>query len=407
MDVNDRLKKARTELILSNPFFGFILLKQKLVPDPDLKFLPFPTMGTNGKVIYYHPDFVQSISDLELRSALVHEAMHIAMLHPLRRDHREPLKWNLAGDFAINPLIKDSGFPLRDDWAYKEEFRNMNAESIYAKLPESLKIKVMGEGEGEGDKDDNKGGGGQGKGDDHDHTACGGVLEAKGPDGKDLSEAERSQAIAEGKALVAQAATVAKSVGDLPAGVKRLLDEILEPKVDWRQKLRHFVEITSRNDYSWMRPNRRYLSQGFYLPGLFSQEIGTIVIAVDTSGSISQHELAQFFGETTAILEAFDLECVHVVYCDAAVAKVDEYTKADLPLRPEPAGGGGTDFRPPFKWVEKNNIYPTCFIYMTDMYGPFPEEDPGYPTMWLSTSGGEDHFNVPFGEVVDISDIKE
>jgi predicted metal-dependent peptidase len=186
----------------------------------------------------------------------------------------------------------------------------------------------------------------------------------------------------------------------LPDSIARMVEEIINPKIDWREALRRFVSALARDDYSWTPPNRRYIHQGLYLPSLRSEKLGDIVVAVDTSGSISPKDLDQFGAELTAIMEEHPGTEAHVVYCDTAIRGTAHVTSDDLPLTLEARGGGGTDFRPPFAWVEEQNINPVALVYLTDMEcSRFPDA-PTYPVLWVRTgSGGGD---APFGEVIDL-----
>jgi predicted metal-dependent peptidase len=137
-----------------------------------------------------------------------------------------------------------------------------------------------------------------------------------------------------------------------------------------------------------------------YLPSLYSEELGTVVIAVDTSCSISNREIDQFGAEVSAILEEFDTTA-HVVYCDTDVQWTETFSQRDLPLKLHPKGGGGTDFRPPFEWVEDRQMEPCCLVYLTDLEcSRFPEE-PSYPVLWVVV--GDYRQPVPFGEVLAMS----
>ncbi|KKN90158.1 hypothetical protein LCGC14_0232740 [marine sediment metagenome] len=386
-----KLTRARSSLILNHAFFGTIALRMRLVEDVGCVKRVGGAYWTNGEMLGYEPDVIIAESDKEVEFSVAHEVMHVAMAHPVRRKNRDPLLWNIAGDFAINQILESSGFSLADDVLLDEQFKGMSADEIYNKLKKKIKESKQ-------------------------KTCCGGLKDhpsrgagrngnnkkgKRNNGGSPSVSAAESKAMADVKILVAQAAAVAKSQGQFPADLERFVGELLHPKVNWVDRLRQFVEHSARNDYSWLKPNRRHLGRGIYLPSLHSQEIGCIVIAVDTSGSISQVELTRFATELSEILSTIDIEKVYVVYCDAKVAGTEEFDKTDLPIRLHAKGGGGTDFKPPFKWVEDNGIIPACFIYMTDMYcNSFPQE-PEYPVMWASTSKRE-HL-PPFGDLLDIS----
>jgi predicted metal-dependent peptidase len=194
---------------------------------------------------------------------------------------------------------------------------------------------------------------------------------------------------------VEQAETLAKLAGKVPAGLGRSLEGAAEAAVDWRELLRRLWSETTPADYSWMRPNRRHIWQGIYLPGTVREGVGEVAIAVDCSGSVSARQVALFEAEIRSIIEGQRPERVHVLYFDAVVHKVETY-EAGHRIQLNPVGGGGTDFRPCFDWLEEQGIVPQTLVFLTDMYGSFPSDAPAYPVLWASTGGR----SAPFGEVV-------
>src|SRR5208282_3639965 len=194
----------------------------------------------------------------------------------------------------------------------------------------------------------------------------------------------------------------AKACGKLPGALKRYAEEFLEPKVKWQEILRTTVVTAANRDTStWARPHRRRLAQQrMYLPRSAAYGCDRIVVAVDTSGSIGPKELNTFFSELADILRTCHPEVVDVLGVDAAVASHVEVT-GDTDITqdpPEVGGGGGTDFRPAFNWVAEHDVMPACFIYFTDMMGPFPDKAPEYPVIWCATTATEG----PFGKTIHI-----
>jgi hypothetical protein len=224
------------------------------------------------------------------------------------------------------------------------------------------------------------------------------VLDAIGDDGKPASEAEKSRQQHEWNIAADEAIRSAKACGHQPANLDRPLSESRETKQDWRTILRDFIAARTPSDYRWSPPNRCYVASGLYLPSVERSGLGTIVISVDTSGSIDEDELEQFAGEISAISDEAQPEAIHVVYCDAAVQSSQQFGPTE-PIDLDPRGGGATDFRPVFEWVEENGIMPVCLIYLTDLcchsYPPIPE----YPVLWVTDS----RRTAPFGETVRIS----
>ena len=361
---------------MDQPFFGSLALRLTLVEYPGI-----PTAATDGRRILYNPKFIEKLTLDETKGVLAHEVMHCATQHHTRRQSRDPWKWNIAADGAINPVLKAARFTLPEGHIDNPAWHGLYTEAIYPLIPD----------------DPN---GGQ---DGSDPGGCGSVMDATGPDGKPATHAELTEVDQDWKVATIQAAQQAKIMGKLPGGLERLLDEILNPKVDWRSVLRRFLEQTARNNYSWSMPNRRYIQQGLYLPTLYgTEEGGKIVVVVDTSGSIGGPEINQFAGELSGMLETFlGLETI-VLYCDTQVAHVETFTHDDLPLQLHPKGGGGTDFRQPFLWIKHQREEPKALVYLTDMCGTFPDEDPGYPVLWAAIGSWYENVEVPFGELVEI-----
>lgn len=366
MNASDKVSKARATLVLDNPFFGSLALR---VEPKEVDFIE--TMATDGISVVYNKNYVNSLTLKQTIGVMAHEVLHIATEHHLRRKDREPDKWNVACDYAINDVLIQDGFDLPDtdckNWGADEP-----AEEIYKKL-----------------KDPPPQGGGGGIGDVMD-------MPGSGPGGK-ATQAEKDQASAELKIALAQAAQTARSCGKLSANMERLVGEVLEPKLDWKELLRQFIDRNAKNDYAWYPPNRKYVYLGLYLPSVRSETIGKLAVIVDTSGSIGSHEIDEFAGEISGILESHR-GSAKVIYCDAKVDSAEDFEFDDLPLKLHPTGGGGTDFRPGFRYVDEHmDVPPPCAVYLTDGWcDDFPDPPP-YPVMWVCT---EDHFEPPFGEVL-------
>lgn len=352
------LTKARTGLVLDHVFFGHLALRLKLVEDKTR-----PTAWTDGSRIGYNPNFINSLSVGKVKTLIAHEIMHCILCHHTRKGDREHQKWNRAADYAINLILAACGFEAIEGRLLDSQYVDMSAEAIYNLLPDE-------EGDGCG---------------------CGEVRQATG---EEAARAEEDWRVA-----VAQAAQQAKAMGKLPGNLARLVDEIVNPCLDWRVILRRFVQQTASNDYSWFPPNRRYIYQNLYLPSVRSNSLPPMVIAVDTSGSIGSAEISQFASEITAILEEYKTSC-QVLYCDADVSSVEEFSSDDLPLVLHPSGGGGTDFVPAFNWVDEQGIIPSCLIYLTDgCCNSYPDE-PCYPVLWAKTGRGMGE--APFGEEMEM-----
>ena len=174
------------------------------------------------------------------------------------------------------------------------------------------------------------------------------------------------------------------------------------PKLDWRKLLARFINLTGKSDYTWVSPNKRFIHTGYYLPGIKSENLESIVIAVDTSGSITEEELYMFTSEVANALGVFNGE-IAVIGCDTSVTTAETYTSADLPDKFSFQGGGGTDFRPPFEWAEENLSNTRCLIYFTDLCSSRYPAEPDYPVLWVTNN--ENYMKKPpFGEIINIED---
>jgi predicted metal-dependent peptidase len=370
-DVTKRISKAKTALILEHPFIGSVALNMPMSIDNSV-----PTAATNGKRVLFNEEFCNELSDEELKFLVAHECMHPMLEHNFRRGERDTYKWNQAADYVINKLLTDEGIGkmpaqgLLDDNIYKQG--GGTSDGIFNLLPDT--------------PEDGQGNGGQGQPLD----SC--------EDGQG-SPAEVSQQQAEWKVKVAQAAQSAKMMGKMSAGLERLVDEILKPKVDWRDVLQRFVVKCRSDQRSWARPNRRFLSQGLYLPSVSGESLGEIAFAVDCSGSIGQDEINQFASEITTVWQDQKPTKVHVIYFDSEVSHYDEFGQDDEPIV-KPHGGGGTAFSPVFKYMTEHGIEPVACIFLTDLCCDDFGDAPDYPVLWVSTHDDK----APFGEVVMMED---
>ena len=368
----DMFSKAMAMLVLDHPFFASLALRLNVSENKDIE-----TARTDGRKLEYSPKFVESLSMDELKGLICHEVMHCVLQHPFRVNGRHPRIWNYAIDYVVNPIVLDAGMRLPEGALFDEKYTDMSAEDVYRLIVDDLQPEEVPPSLGEVIE-----------------PGCG-----KSGEGEEEGGGESIQDIAqEWKVILAQAAQQAEREGRLPAGIRRLVKDTLEPKLDWREIFRRFITTYAENDYSWTKPDRRYVHRGLYLPSMYSNELGKVVAAIDVSGSISQDQLDQFSGEINSILQDYRAEC-KVIYCDAEVTQVDDYEAGD-PVRLEVNGGGGTDFRPPFDLLQSEDEVPSCMLYFTDgMCSSFPEE-PVYPTMWVVMQSGYGDFDPPFGEVL-------
>jgi predicted metal-dependent peptidase len=270
-------------------------------------------------------------------------------------------------------------------------YDNMSAEAIYNVLAkekqeqDKQKPQDSGDGTGKGDKQQQP-------------SPKKGESMGEVQDAPVQSEAELIQAEAQAKQELAQAIQIAKQQGNLPAGIERIVNEILKPRIAWQEVLARFIDQVAKSDYSFSKPNVRYLSSGFILPSLYNLEVGEIVLIVDTSGSIDIKLLNLFAGEMQEVCSTTNTP-IRVLYVNNRF-QGEQIIEPDDTFKLNAKGGGGTDFRPGFEYMEKEGITPKAVVYFTDMAcSSFPAE-PEYPILWGKY--GSCRQEPPFGEVIQV-----
>lgn len=409
-------QRARRALLLDHMFFASIVmhLKEEVDTTTDVAW-------TDGKRLGYNPEAFAAMPVLEAAGVIAHEAMHCACFHHLRRGDRDPETWNEACDYAINPLILKSGLPLPAGALVDARFNNMSANQIYDILwsekqqqkQQQQKQQQAGEQgsgeEGEAGSQPSDQPGTQPSDQPSDQpgaqpprpgSATGEVRDLAAEKGEGgASEAERAENEEEWKVTVQQAMNNAKMRGNMPSDVARQMVANMVTPPSLGDELRRFFKSISKDDLSWNRPNRRFIGRRIYLPSAHSERMGTLVFVVDTSGSIGERILNHFATHVNTAIEDVQPERVILIYADAAVQTVEEYSADDMPIPFSPRGGGGTDFAPAFAYIEREGIEPDALVYLTDLDGYFPKETPEYPVLWAATAS---RTQPPFGEVVDV-----
>ena len=351
----DRVVKERTKLLVAQPFFGVLAMRLELIETTDIE-----TSATDGKQLLFNPDFIKPLTPHQLRGLIAHEVLHCAYQHMLRRGERDPLKWNIACDYAINAHLLQSNFILPDEGLYNPDFANMTAEQIYNALP-----------------DENEG-----------CSWC----QLKDAPGDNQVTLQNEWDIA-----VRNAIETAKAVGKLPAAIQQQLKDVLDPVMDWREILWPFFTNLSDVDYSWRKPNRAYISEDEYLPSMKSDALGPVAVCIDTSGSITTAELNQFWAEIYDIVRMQQPKEVHIVSCDTQVHQSYTYTPDEFPEDPiDLVGGGGTRFSPAIDTVQRNYSDVEAIVYLTDLGSDDFGDSPDSPVIWVSTDKTK---TAPYGEV--------
>lgn len=416
-----KVKDAVNHIIFTHPFYASILLQQEIIEDASCK-----TFYVDGVRLGYNGEFAESLSFDEVVGILIHEIKHLVFMHHIRMNKREHGDWNKAADYAINPLVKDAGFKLPSKVLLDDQYRNMTAEDIYNKLQvkkqqqqQQQKQSQPSNNGGQGQNNPSQGQPSNQQGQPNNQSGQGQKGQAGNPsnqsgnnpsdeDGEDScgevrQAADVKKAEENIKIQVKQAVALAKMAGKLPSDeILKIIGDAHKSKYDWRTLLNRFMSDVTAQDYSFERPDNRFLNRGIILPDLYSKTVGNIIFAVDTSGSISLDEVKIVIDEVRACLDMMSEDRgasteLRVVYCDAAVQGVDIINDSSDVVNPK--GGGGTAFGPVFKYVQDNDLKPTALVYITDGYcHDFGNIIPDYPVLWCVTTDYD--MKNPFGELI-------
>ena len=341
------------------------------------------TAYTNGRDTYFDPKFIETLNEKQLNFLTAHEAWHIALkqITTYKKLWQEnPRLCNQAADYVANIMIVDADpngeiVQFIEGGCLDEKYRGWNTKQVFDDLLQNPPPE-----------------GGSGSGgepyDEHDFESGDEMTEVE----KQALEKAVDEALRQGTLLA----------GKMGGNVDRSIQQMLEPKVDWREELRDFVAaISNEKEMStWRKPSRRHLHTGTYLPSMYSETVGDIVVGIDTSGSIGSEELSQFLGEVQRVCELTNPSKLHILWWDTEVAGVDEFDQNNyegLANRVKPAGGGGTDVACVFKYVDEHGLKPEAAIILTDGYTPWCDA-PKYPTLFAMNT----RVVAPFGKTVRI-----
>jgi predicted metal-dependent peptidase len=363
-EVREILITARVGLLLRASFFGNLATRLKLVNADEW----CPTAATDGRNFYYNTRFIKMLKPKEVEFLFGHEVLHCVYDHFGRRGDRDPQLFNIANDFCVNADLKKhrvGEFITSVPCLYDPKYQDMSSEEIYDILYEnaekidigSLIDKMIDEHlDGDGDS----GSGGSGKdGED-----------GEGKGRPTLSQEERQKIRDEIKEAVLAAAAASDGAGNLPAGVKRIIQDMTAPKMNWRELIRMQLESTIKSDYTWLRSSRRGWHMDAVMPGMKLDPMIDIAISIDASGSMGEAILKDVLGEVAGIMEQFPNYRIHVVSFDTEVYNPQQFDSDNLEdiTEYEVMGGGGTDFDCVFNYFKANEIEPKRHIMFTDGY---------------------------------------
>ena len=401
--IETKLAAARTRLILDKPFLGALVLR---LPLKAANSSWCKTTATDARHFYYNPEYIEQLTPRQTQFMLAHEALHCALIHFARRGHRIKHRWDLACDFAINPLLIEDGLTPPPDSLWMDQYKGMTAEEIYPLIEEHEEMETLdqhlydqgvesGEQDGSGGSlpppkqhrehkseqpgdsqkhlDENRQGG-----KDADKQQAGGSVDDPFPGETSdtpppLTPDEKETLGVQWRQRTAGAAQQAMQAGKFGGAMARMVEHHLQPQLPWRMVLSRFLSSLAKDDFSYMRPSRRE-GDAIY-PSLRSAQLD-VVVAVDTSGSIRREEISQFIAEIDAIKGQIRAR-ITLLPCDAALAEGAPWLYEpweDFKLPETIKGGGGTDFQPVFEWVDKMDMRPQLLLYFTDADGKFPQQ---------------------------------
>jgi predicted metal-dependent peptidase len=385
----ERITQSRVRLLLTKPFFGQLATRLRIEDASDY----IPTAATDGRRFLYNIDFINRLSDPELDFLVGHEVLHVVYDHMEARGERDKMVYNAAADYNINMTLVEHhiGEPIKQeslgggqmclDWKY----RGLNSYEIYDKLIED------GAGQSGGmdvhlevgdSNDDADGQGGQG-----------------GNQKVQMSEEEKKALKDEIKQAVIQAA---QSAGpDVPESVKRMISELIAPRMDWRDVLRTQLESSLRSDFTFMRPSKR--SGEVLFPGMNKDEELNIAVFLDTSGSISKDMLRDFLSEVQGIMDQYQSYKIHIAQFDTNVYAPDTFTSDDgrSMNEYEITGGGGTDFEVVYNYMAQEGIEPDQMVMFTDGYPWGSWGNPDYCDVLHVIHGDKQRkIEAPFGVTI-------
>ncbi len=376
------ISATRLRLRMHAPFFAALAMFA------EVRFTEaVPMAATDGKTLWFHQQVYGDLAAEERDALFLHELLHAALLHPLRRGVREVKTFNIAADIVVNGMVVgEASLRLPSGAVRDPKLEHLSVEEIYELLQKQLPRQrpslpladLLSPGAI--------------------NSRAANSATNRERDESTHSLQEHHELEAHWKQAIQQARVLAQSQGkgEMPAGVNRHLDAIADPQLDWRSQLWRYL-VHTPNDYSGL--DRRFIHQGLYLDHLEGESV-EVYCCIDTSGSVGEEELSLFLGELQGILSAYPMLRCWLFYADASC--YGPYELMDGSGIPAPKGGGGTDFRPFFKKVARhwNREKQAVCVYLTDGYGDFPKQEPELSTLWVVVPGGLDEEEFPWGEVV-------
>lgn len=395
MTYSEKITKAKARLMLEHPYFGTVASSLTLEKNNDIL-----TFTSDGVKMRYNSEYLDKLSIEEVEFVMANGAMHSVLKHHERLNGRTRWLWQTATDYVVNAMLVKNGMQLPEYAYFEQKFVGMYVEEVYemlrAEMMDNTDHSMEQETEQITDSDDT------GVDNLHmqkEHTPDINAEETEEEQNAEDKEEESSSSKSdekqeEMKEQFEQIFQKHKRQGNLPQNMHLVVPEYFSHKVDWREFLYGYIATHAKSTYSFSPPNMKYLYRGICLPSL-SSDLLRIVVAIDTSGSVDEELLSTFMGEVSSVMQQYPNYEIDLITADAKIQTHRVFLPGES-LDYEVSGGGGTDFRPVFDYIDKHIDYPTLLIYFTDGDGRFPEFEASYDVLWVMP----DEVVVPFGEVV-------
>jgi len=394
-EVHDRVIVARVGLLLRHPFFGNMATRMRVQNCDDW----CPTAATDGRNLYYNTQFFNMLSNKQIEFVIAHEILHCVFDHITRREDRDAMVYNIACDYLVNNLlVRDKIGEVVNQVQIFQDFKydGWTSEEVYDDIKDKYddeQLEALGQlldehVDWEKDGDQKGQAPGQGNGKD-------GKKSKRPTYSKEELKKIRDE-IKESMITSAQSA----GAGNTPGEIARMIKDLTEPKMNWRELLRQQIQSTIKSDFTFSRPSRKGWHTGAILPGMNFMDTIDVAIGIDMSGSIGNKQAEDFLGEVKGIMDEYKDYKIKLWCFDTKVYNEEDFSAdggTDL-LDYEIMGGGGTDFDANWEYMKYNDIQPKKFIMFTDGYPWGSWGDENYcDTIFVIHSNRDKTLQAPFG----------
>lgn len=386
MTYKDKIIKAKSKLMLEYPYFGTVASSLELEKNNDIL-----TFTSDGEKMRYNCEYIDKLSLEEVEFVMANGAMHAVLKHHERLNGRTKWLWQTATDYVVNAMLVKNGMRLPEYAYFEDKFEGKYVEEVY----EMLRAEMLDNSEHSMEQESEQITNSDETGVENLHMQKENTLDMNAKETYEQDNANDKEELSqEMKEHLEQIFQKHKRQGDLPKDLAFVVPEYFSHKVDWREFLYAYMATHAKTSYTFTPPNKKFLYRGIYLPSM-SSDLLRIVVAVDTSGSVDEELLSTFLAEVSSMMQQYPNYEIDLITADAKVQSVQTFLPGE-PLVYELSGGGGTDFRPVFKYIDRHIDYPTLLIYFTDGEGTYPKDEASYDVLWVMPEEKE----VPFGEVV-------